>query len=236
MGLLSLFQFSAKSGTAGSVSDLADAVQQARVRARQRLIGAAVLLILGIIVFPLLFETQPRPVAIDIPIEIPRRENAAPLTLPPRTSASLPVPGTSEIPHAIVESAQDAGREVPPLANSLFPLPPPSAGTWVPLPALPEPHAVSTQPQQTQQPESSAGVDRSGRFVLQAGAFSDNAAAKDIRTKLDKMGLKTFVQTADTPEGKRIRVRVGPFSSREEAEKVLARVKAGGLSAVVLAV
>ena len=45
-------------------------VQQARVRARRRLIGAAVLLVVGVITFPLLFETQPRPIALDIPIEI----------------------------------------------------------------------------------------------------------------------------------------------------------------------
>ena len=52
----------------------ADAVQQARTRARQRLIGAIVLLGIGIIGFPLVFETQPRPIPVDVPIEIPRRE------------------------------------------------------------------------------------------------------------------------------------------------------------------
>ena len=50
----------------------ADAVQQARTRARQRLIGAVVLLAIGIIGFPLVFETQPRPIPVDVPIEIPR--------------------------------------------------------------------------------------------------------------------------------------------------------------------
>ncbi len=230
MGLLSVFQFTGKSASAGSVSDFADAVQQARVRARHRLIGAAVLLILGIIVFPLLFETQPRPVAIDIPIEIPRRESALPLVIKPRTAATLPAPSTLEIPEAIVEAAEDAGREVPP------PTPSSAARPWVPLPALPDASVLSSGSHQAVTTQGAASVDKPGRFVLQAGAFSDNAAAKDIRVKLDKLGLKTFIQTADTPEGKRIRVRVGPFSSREDAEKVLARIKAGGLSAVVLAV
>ena len=41
---------------------VARAIQQARVRARQRLIGAAVLVVIGIVGFPLVFETQPRPI------------------------------------------------------------------------------------------------------------------------------------------------------------------------------
>jgi DedD protein len=58
-------------------------VQQARSRARQRLIGATVLLAIGIIGFPLVFETQPRPIPVDIPIEIPKRDALPPLASPP---------------------------------------------------------------------------------------------------------------------------------------------------------
>jgi DedD protein len=39
---------------------------------------------------------------------------------------------------------------------------------------------------------------------------------------------------AETSEGKRIRVRVGPFASRAEADKAAARVKALGLPAAIL--
>ena len=53
-----------------------DAVAVARTRARRRLIGATVLLVVGIVGFPLLFETQPRPVPVNIPIEIPRKDGA----------------------------------------------------------------------------------------------------------------------------------------------------------------
>ena len=50
-----------------------------RRRARHRLIGAAVLVLVGVIGFPLLFDTQPRPIAVDIPIEIPDRNKVKPL-------------------------------------------------------------------------------------------------------------------------------------------------------------
>lgn len=53
-----------------------------RRRARHRLIGAGVLVLLGVIGFPMLFDTQPRPIPIDIPIEIPDRNRVAPLMVP----------------------------------------------------------------------------------------------------------------------------------------------------------
>ncbi len=221
MGLLSIFQSKGNAASPDTVSDLADAVQQARLRARHRLIGAAVLLMIGVIVFPLLFETQPRPVAVDIPIEIPRKDGAVALTMPPKSSPGAP--RNQDAPDTLIEAAEDAGREVvlpkAPVPGSV--LAEASAGAPVPLPA-PAPVPAPT------------AAEKPSRFVVQAGAFADNASAKEVRGKVDKLGLKTFVETANTPEGKRIRVRVGPFNSKEEAEKAQARMKSGGVSAVVL--
>jgi len=128
MGLKSFFQRKdANADTASpararrnvSASESADAVLQARTRARQRLIGAVVLLGIGIIGFPLLFETQPRPIPVDLPIEIPRKEGMPPLQLPaPRVAAapaaSRPAPAPPASAPLIEERAADAGREVPP--------------------------------------------------------------------------------------------------------------------------
>ena len=54
-----------------AASSPAESVEVMRRRARHRLIGAAVLVLAGVIGFPLLFDTQPRPVAVDIPIGLP---------------------------------------------------------------------------------------------------------------------------------------------------------------------
>ena len=54
-------------------ADTAEAMREVRARARTRLMGATVLLLMGVIGFPLLFETQPRPIPVDLPIEIPAR-------------------------------------------------------------------------------------------------------------------------------------------------------------------
>src|SRR6185295_3710037 len=105
MGLLSFLQRHRDADKAPAKAPSADEVRRARTRARQRLIGAFVLLGIGVIGFPLLFETQPRPIPVDIPIEIPRKDGAPPLVAPaPRpksaVKASAPV---------ITETAADAG-------------------------------------------------------------------------------------------------------------------------------
>ncbi|MEP6824458.1 MAG: SPOR domain-containing protein, partial [Ramlibacter sp.] len=61
-----------------------ESIEALRRRARHRLIGAVVLVLIGVVGFPLLFDTQPRPIAVDIPIEIPDRNKVKPLA-PPAT-------------------------------------------------------------------------------------------------------------------------------------------------------
>ena len=55
-----------------------------------------------------------------------------------------------------------------------------------------------------------------------------------MRSKLERAGLKTYTHVAETEQGKRIRVRVGPFESRAQAEKAAQKVKALGLPAAIL--
>lgn len=68
-----------------------ESVEAMRKRARHRLVGAAVLVLIGVVGFPLLFDSQPRPIAVDIPIEIPDKGKVRPLgapALPAATQAS----------------------------------------------------------------------------------------------------------------------------------------------------
>ena len=261
-----------------------DAVQQARTRARQRLIGAIVLLAIGIIGFPLVFETQPRPIPIDIPIEIPKRDALPPLTPPPLTTASTPsvaaapasrprtaaAAPTATRPDAemITESRSDAGREVaaPRPAASAAPrvaaasTPARAASSAAPrvaasTPAASEPRRVAAAAPASAAPArpapaASGDGDRAQallegrpvgaasaegpRFVVQVGAFADAEAARETRQKAEKLGLKTYTQVAQTSAGSRIRVRIGPFTSRADADAALAKASAAGLTAVVL--
>ncbi len=71
-------------------------------------------------------------------------------------------------------------------------------------------------------------------MVVQVGAFADEARARETRQKLERAGLKTYTHVAQTADGRRIRVRLGPYDTRAEAEKVAERVKALGLPAAIL--
>lgn len=79
-----------------------------------------------------------------------------------------------------------------------------------------------------------AAEPKAARFVVQAGAYSDAAALREARQKVEKLGMKTYTQVVDAESGARTRVRVGPFATRDEAEKAAARIKGSGLAANVL--
>ncbi len=72
------------------------------------------------------------------------------------------------------------------------------------------------------------------RFIVQVGAFADPDKARETRLKVEKAGLKTYTHVAETKDGPRTRVRVGPFASRAEADKAADRIKALDLPANIL--
>jgi DedD protein len=79
-------------------------------------------------------------------------------------------------------------------------------------------------------PDAAAGE----RYIVQFGAFTDVAKSREVRQKVEKAGLKTYSQVAKTATGDLIRVRVGPFASRAEADKAAAKIKTLNLPASVL--
>jgi len=237
----------------------ADAVQQARTRARQRLIGAIVLLAIGVIGFPLVFETQPRPIPVDLPIEIPRRDALPPLAMPPpRSTAARPAASASESaaptsaaaatqrPAArgnegvMTESSAEAGREIPaPRATARASAPAETPRRAASAAVAAAPPAPGTRADDGERARAllegrAASAAEEARYVVQVGAFADAEAARETRKNVEKLGLKTYTQVAQTSAGSRIRVRVGPFTSRGDAEAALAKAKAAGMNAVLL--
>jgi DedD protein len=229
-------------------------IEAVRRKARHRLIGASVLVLGGVIGFSLLFDTQPRPISVDIPIEIPTRAAVPPAPIAPSPSAAVPVPSQppvrsqetlDEREEVVSEPASappaPAVAESPaqtPAATSAAKSPPGGSATQndgARAQALlegraasgPAPVSTTTTPGQT---PAAAPV----RLVVQVGAFADNARAQEVRQRLERAGLKTYTHVAETPEGRRIRVRVGPFDNRQEAEKVAERVKRLNLQARIL--
>ena len=73
-----------------------------------------------------------------------------------------------------------------------------------------------------------------GRFIVQVGAFADAGKARETRLKVERAGLKTYTHIAETKEGKLIRVRVGPFANRAEADKAAEKIKGLDLQPKIL--
>ncbi|MEN2431226.1 SPOR domain-containing protein [Comamonas sp. F1-6] len=283
-----------------------ESVEAMRRRARHRLIGAAVLVLIGVVGFPLLFDTQPRPIPVNIPIEIPDQANSAPEVVPGTQVASQTAAPSGRV---AANASLDDGEEV--LAPSARPAAPAAAavapaatvvGAAVTAAAVGTAAAVASQvkpepkpevkPQPKPEPKPEVKPERkpepkpekpkaevkpevkkpeakpepkhkpdtpkadeaararallegrstseaapvkeaaatNERFIVQIGAFAEVGKANEIKGKL---GAGAFTQTVDTKDGKRTRVRMGPFKSREEAEKAAARAKALGLPASV---
>ncbi|OYT99917.1 MAG: sporulation protein [Burkholderiales bacterium PBB1] len=250
----------AGSASSGRSAGSLDAVEKVRTRTRQRLIGAVLLLTLGVIGFPLLFESQPRPIPVDIPIEIPKPDGAPALPLPAArsdaaaTSESTVASGvvTRDAPSQPMPAAETAAA-VPASVPAAVPAPPPASPTAVtsdkpaaPTTAAPAASvaklaaAVAKTPagqpatSDTAPSKAASAADGAARFVVQVGAFADPASAREVRLKMEKLGMKTYTQVAETAAGKRIRVRLGPFATRAEADKAQAKSKEAGIAAVVL--
>lgn len=264
-------------------------VDQARTRARRRLVGALVLLAVGVIGFPLVFETQPRPLPVDIPIRMPAGGGVAaatgapapglrplPVTALPAEAGSEISPG-SEAPASAPAERSPADRAVAIAALPAEPTPapvsapvpatplaPPPVTAPVPTPAAAKasaPPAVAARPAAAAASKPSAkpavapaatdgaraaallaggGAGASapaaaGRFVVQVGAYTDARMLKETRSKVEKLGLQTYTQVVENDGGKRTRVRLGPYATRDEAEAAAAKLKRAGLPGNILA-
>jgi len=71
-------------------------------------------------------------------------------------------------------------------------------------------------------------------WVLQVGAYAQPAHAQRALTQVRALGLEAGVEAYDTPRGRLLRVRVGPFTRRAEAEQAAQRVRARQLPVLLL--
>lgn len=226
-------------------------IEVVRRRARHRLMGAVVLVLVAVVGFPLLFDTQPRPVAVDTPIVIPDRQSTPPLSsgtpvpasqapAKPLLPASEPVTAQASLdareevvpapaPTATAPQAEPA-KVAPPVAKAPDKEPvvkqdaPAAAPVKADKPAPVKPKDDGDKAQallEGKQPVKASA----GRVVIQVGAFSDPAKVREVRSKLEQAGVKTYTQVVERDGKSTTRIRVGPFETREEADKVAARIR-----------
>ena len=236
-----------------------ESIEAMRKRARYRLAGAFVLVLVGVIGFPLLFDNQPRPIAVDIPIDIPDKAKARTPSATESVSGGASAVGAvapagkapAAVAPVVVAAASPASAAVAPTAAASAsaskapakteeviiasksgdkPLDKPAAkpDDSARAKALLEGKAADAKVKETK-----AATDK-GRFVVQFGSFADVAKSREARQKVEKAGMKTYAQVIQSGADKKIRVRVGPFESKSEAEKAAAKIKKLDLPTAIL--
>ena len=233
-------------------------VEALRRRARHRLFGAVVLVFIAVVAFPLLFDSQPRPVAVDTPVVIPDRNSTPPLAagaavpamqLPAKpllleassdvsAQASLE-PGKEEVvPSAGAPSAGPASATRP--AAEVADAPSAAHKALAPLVSAKAEDRDSARADNESQKAKALLEGKSPaadpvRLIVQVGAFVDPDKVREVRRKLEQAGLKTYTQSIEGKDGRHtVRVRVGPFDARAEADKAAARIRKLDLPANVI--
>jgi DedD protein len=178
-----------------------------RARARHRLIGAAALLLAVAIVVPMVLDPEPRVVPENIPIDIPseRTPFTPRLALPPMPAPESAPPAERDAPDAKMPTkADDADARVE--ADKAR-----AALEGKPVEALPAPV-------------------KGGKFAVQVAAPANEKAARELSDRLKSGGFAAFTEKVETRDGARYRVRVGPYATRDDAERARARLKLAGVT------
>jgi len=228
---------------------LSDEEIQLRGKARRRLVGAIALVLLVSAVLPMVLDNKPKPAGNqDIAIDIPKQDDSGfasrvvptvpQSTTPPVAETPKPPAAVVEKPAAVAEKPVEKPAEKPAEKAPVKPVEKPAAKE---TPKAPEkavekaPAKVAEKkPAEAPKAAKSEAKPQAGSYVVQLGAFSNTDNAKQLQAKLSANHIKAYTDTLKTSAGDRTRVRAGPYSSREEADKALAKIKQLGLDGKVV--
>ena len=189
-----------------------------RRRGRRRLIGAIVLVILAVVFVPMILDSEPKRPPGQLSLDIPPKETAPPLPQP------TPAAGTARSSAGVVPA--QAGTQSPPAKAAKAVIPPPDV-TPAKAPVVTPAKAGVQQPKPQAAPPAAPKLEG---FAVQVGAFKDEDKLAQARQKLMSAKIPHFVER----RGDLNRLRAGPYSTREDAEKALASIKAASLNGQVV--
>jgi DedD protein len=241
--------------------DPVDPVLPEKKRARRRLVGAIALVLAVIIGLPMILDSEPKPLATDIAIQIPSKDK--PLSLPADnqadTSSAAKVGAAAALDQdeEVIEAPATVATINDKFSDDVKPSepekPPVAEKTAIPSPPVdkPEPKAVVKSPSSGKTDEevralailegktavahaNGANGKSSGKFVIQVAALASKEKVNELQGKLKDAGIKSYTQKVATESGERIRIRIGPFASKEEADKTRAKLGKLGLNGTLV--
>ncbi|HZW14208.1 MAG TPA: SPOR domain-containing protein [Noviherbaspirillum sp.] len=227
----------------------ADPVLPEKKRARRRLIGAVALVLAAVIGLPMILDSEPKPLADDIAIQIPSKDKPAKAAdaKPANASVNRQPDSSLDAKEEIIEpspaqtKAPLAQQPAPPAQAKVKDADKPNSGSQSALnakaDAKPTEHAddgARARALLEGKADPKAAEKSNGKFVIQVAALATKDKVDELQAKLKQAGIKSYTQKVATESGERTRIRVGPFSSKEEAEKVRAKIVKLGLNGTVV--
>ncbi|OZA13071.1 MAG: sporulation protein [Polynucleobacter sp. 24-46-87] len=201
-------------------------------RARHRLIGATVLVLIAVIGLPRILDNKPKSVNNDIAVNIvtslpapnaviPASDEKAKALVP---AIEAPVKEKEVIP--VKEPLATTSPQVKPDAKS----PPPSKANSIGL-AAGEEVVVAPSPATKSKAEELPKKAGAGKYVIQIGAFASEERANGWITKMKDQKIPNYVINKTGTDGVKLYVlRAGPFTDKDAAEAAEKKVKSMGLS------
>jgi DedD protein len=212
-----------------------DETLELRRRARRRLVGAVALVLALVIVPPWVMDLEPKPVATNLTVEIPRQETGVlkPTPVVPPKATSPAAPSAAALASAGADKQGGAVPRPPDVSPNTGnagerPKPEPAKA-----PAKPETVARAAPPEPVRadtDAKRAEAILNSEAYLVPLGAFANKENVKALEAKLAKAGVKYYTEVVTTPGGEQTRVRAGPFSTKEAAEKSREQLKSLGLS------
>lgn len=191
-------------------------------RARHRLIGAAVLVLIAVVGLPRILDNKPKSVNNDIAVNI--------VTSLPTPNAVMPANDAKVNPAAAVEASAKEKASTPPKEVVKTPSPASKINSISGLAAGEEvidaPNVITKS--KTEDLPKKVGP---GKYVIQVGAFASEERAKGWITKMKDQKIPNYVLNKTGTDGVKLYVlRAGPFTDKDAAESAEKKVKAMGLS------
>ena len=188
---------------------------------KERIIGAAVLVVVVVLVVPVFLDGPPQSgeiVSERVPLPGQAAEGETRTVVLDR-DRDEPVP----VPAPVTEPETERAQPVQPESK---PEPKPETSPE------PEPKPEPAKPA-AQQP-APAGESPTGMWAVQLGSFGNQQNAERLAADLRKQGFAAFLSQLSTGSSELHRVRIGPQKDRESAEAMAERLaKAGHKGQVV---
>ena len=195
---------------------MADDATLLKRRARRRLIGAIALAVLAVVILPVVLDQEPRPVTQALTVEIPSQDGG-----PFNTRVLPPLPPPPAAPRKAAEDKATA----PPESKAAEPASRARASQ--------QGSAGTTDKERGKTDVAEArraqALLNDQAYIVPLGAFSNPDNAKQVQDRAASAGIKSYTESLKSPQGEHTRVRAGPFTSRDAAEKARDKLKSLGL-------